>query len=451
MVASGAPRSLSLSADLEPVEDSVARERLVNLLEMAFFHNDAGNTDPAILACEAALAINPASSTAHSLLGTLYEKKGDSERAIEHFEAVVNLNPDSTADVAKLEQLRSGLRTKAFAPPRGYRWVPPALASVVANSALRSKAAPLNLDDRRIGSVKLFPALVSLAAVIAVATTGMVLLHNGGQAHPGRTASIRVGSVASSPFADPGSLRAAPQTQNSGATWPSYTPPPPTPITNLSKGRDPFAETLKPGTSTRPAWTDAPSAPGLPTPHSGRRDSSTPTLPPLKLVAQPPGGSSSLAPAPVSVVNPPAVSIDSIPHQIVPVTRLGGDMASTQGGSNAGTQDTNDNGNSVIHVAVHSGGDNASSGSSNGLRVTESDSGSSSAPSPTVSVDRASAWQQSALSAQQDGNYRSAVSSYQQAIHAYKMQIAEGRNVDAAQRGLKACQTGLEICQQSAQ
>jgi len=439
----------------------VTKERLVNLIEMAFWHNDAGNIDPAIMACEAALAINPSSSTAHSLLGTLYEKKGDLDRAVEHFEAVVNINPDSTADVAKLEQLRNGVRTKTFELPTSYRWVPPALASYSGLASVRSKVAAWKLEERRVGTVKLVPALTALVAVAAVAAIGTFVLKPQRSAVANTTASsITPTTVASSAFSDPNAQLPAPASltapSNSGrnAPWPSFKSTT-VPLTNLKQGPDPFGEKLTSTAGTRPVWPDANnSSPLKLTAGTKRSSTGAPTLPPLKLTAIPQSGTSNtLSPAPVSIVSGSAgVSQASVIHHVVPVTSLGGGGGYQQVASNDGVNSDGGSGDGgvqpVIRVAVHNG-DN------DGVSVSQGSGGTSSAvsvtPAANVSLDRAASWQQSALAQQQDGNFRTAASSYQQAIKAFKSQISSGQNVDAARRGLKACQTGLEICQQSAQ
>lgn len=456
-VATGQPRSLSLNADIAPVGDPVTKERLVNLIEMAFWHNDAGNIDPAIMACEAALAINPSSSTAHSLLGTLYEKKGELDRAVEHLEAVVNLNPDSTADVAKLEQLRNGVRTKTFELPTGYRWVPPALASYAGLAALRSKVAEWKLEERRVGSVKLVPALSALAAVAAVAAIGTQVLKPQRPALANTTSpSITPTSVANSAFSDPNAQLPAPATltppSNAGrnTAWPSFKSTT-VPTANFKQGPDPFGEKLTSTAGTRPVWTDANSSPLKLT--AGRKSSSNQlSLPPLTLKAVPPTGQTgTLAPAPVSIVPGNAsVSQGELKQHVVAVTSLNGGGGYPQVASNDTGNSDNSSGDGgvqpVIRVAVHNG-------DSSGVAVSQGSGGTSSgdsgAPASNVTLDRAASWQQSALAQQQDGNYRTAASSYQQAIKAFKSQISSGQNVDAARRGLKACQTGLEICQQS--
>jgi len=57
--------------------------------------------------------------------------------------------------------------------------------------------------------------------------------------------------------------------------------------------------------------------------------------------------------------------------------------------------------------------------------------------------------QQLALTLQQLGRYDEAAAEYERAIAAYQRQIERGVQVEAAQRGIDACRRGLEICRQS--
>src|SRR6476659_3355802 len=55
-----------------------------------------GRTDDAMMVAETAVASDPSSSAALSLKGMCYERKGQLAEALECFEQVVMLNPDST-------------------------------------------------------------------------------------------------------------------------------------------------------------------------------------------------------------------------------------------------------------------------------------------------------------------------------------------------------------------
>lgn len=81
-------------------------DRLDDLLVQAFRRSELGDLEGAVQSCEEALSIRSDSTSAHSLLGMLYEKRGERDRAIQEFETVLALNPGSIADREKLEQLR---------------------------------------------------------------------------------------------------------------------------------------------------------------------------------------------------------------------------------------------------------------------------------------------------------------------------------------------------------
>src|SRR5437764_2497598 len=72
-------------------------EKLSRMMVLAFERNEAGDVDGAISDCREALEFAPDSTSAHSLMGMLYEKKGDREKAIAEFEKVLELNPGSIA------------------------------------------------------------------------------------------------------------------------------------------------------------------------------------------------------------------------------------------------------------------------------------------------------------------------------------------------------------------
>lgn len=94
------------------------QEKIRQLLDQALAHEAEGRYAEAILACEGVLVLDPANTSAHSLLGLLYEKQGELAKAVAEYEKVVALNPDSAADRAKLEELRRRLRMPAPPAPR---------------------------------------------------------------------------------------------------------------------------------------------------------------------------------------------------------------------------------------------------------------------------------------------------------------------------------------------
>ncbi len=92
------------------IDSPEQQQKIRQLLDEALAHEAEGRFHEAILACEGVLVLDPANTSAHSLLGLIYEKQGDLHKAVREYEKVVALNPDSAADRAKLEELRRRLR-----------------------------------------------------------------------------------------------------------------------------------------------------------------------------------------------------------------------------------------------------------------------------------------------------------------------------------------------------
>ena len=205
-------QTLTLSAD-DQVEDTVQQERLTQFLDMAFWHTEAGNTDAAVRACNAALAIHPHSTTAHSLLGSLYEKKGDDAQAIEHFEQVLALNPNSEADRAKLEQIRNGIHSQPVRPSPLYHWLPPALAHFrVADWA--EKISRMPPPDMTVMPTRPNPALAAGAVAVLVLACGLFMIKPPPQAAATAppVGAINPNALARSAFARPSDENAAART-----------------------------------------------------------------------------------------------------------------------------------------------------------------------------------------------------------------------------------------------
>ena len=112
-------------------------ERTMALLERAYSLRKSGDLDGAIILCEQSLRLHTESTSTHSLLGQLYEEKGNRAAAIGEYERVLALNPGSIADRVKLDELRAREEGSAsvgpaprprpderLAPLSGLRYVP---------------------------------------------------------------------------------------------------------------------------------------------------------------------------------------------------------------------------------------------------------------------------------------------------------------------------------------
>lgn len=94
--------------------------RADRLLTEAFGLSDEGRLTDAVRVALQAVTINPDSTTAHSLLGTLYERLGNREAAIREYQTVLSLSPGSTADRQRLNELL-GLPTTTETPQAAVR------------------------------------------------------------------------------------------------------------------------------------------------------------------------------------------------------------------------------------------------------------------------------------------------------------------------------------------
>ncbi|MFQ6133841.1 MAG: hypothetical protein ACE5R4_17500, partial [Armatimonadota bacterium] len=88
------------------------------VLERAAEMADAGELDDAIDMCRRAVIMEPRNRPAHALLGLLYEKKGHTKFAIREYKVVLEIDPSSAAERAKLERLLEQEKqdTQHFAP-----------------------------------------------------------------------------------------------------------------------------------------------------------------------------------------------------------------------------------------------------------------------------------------------------------------------------------------------
>jgi tetratricopeptide (TPR) repeat protein len=415
------------------VNNPVEQERLTKLLDMAFWHKQAGNIKSAILAAEAAIVINKDSVSAHSLLGALYEKQGDLQKAIAHMERAVALNPNNPMDQARLDQLRhDALHQQAMSG---------GLINVIAARSAVSR------DESRVSSnepsSKLLPILISVAVVAGVITAGLYLTHKPttpsnissdyaqSQVRPGPGPGI--GLVTPLPAAGP---RMSMGSSPTIVSMPKATAPQAVAITPRSKTSrestpDPFAVGAPPDPT-------APVAP-VKTSGSGQTSDKVKALPAITI------DNSTVPPAPVTVPQTSGNTVTPLPQHTVVVDQLPTQQPSSPSSYQSQTAAPYDPGAPVPHIHI----------------TVDSDDGSN--PRPTANRDNtiliggtvpdssssADGLQSQALALQQQGDYGHAAQDYTKAIHLYNSQIASGHDVDTARRALRSCQTGLKICQAS--
>ena len=110
-----------------PVSDQ-ARE-VEKLLEDGFIAVETGDLEAALQLVQSALALEPESLAAHSLLGSIYEHRGQKVEAARQYGIVLSLDPSNKADRQKLAALSDTGSFRRLAPRPARSW---AVAAVLA-------------------------------------------------------------------------------------------------------------------------------------------------------------------------------------------------------------------------------------------------------------------------------------------------------------------------------
>jgi tetratricopeptide (TPR) repeat protein len=128
----------NLEAGLQ--EEAVLPREAYALLAQANLLRMRGHWDEAAQSCMAALRLAPDSSSANSLLGDIYENQGRYDDAAQWYRMALDANPDSLADLLKLDRLRQ--REEQRVPDR------PAVVSTAKAAAVKKAADAPTLSSR---------------------------------------------------------------------------------------------------------------------------------------------------------------------------------------------------------------------------------------------------------------------------------------------------------------
>lgn len=93
-----------------------AQNKLKELVNKGMTSFNEGNTEEAMGIAEHAVMANPAYPEGHALKGMVHERRSEYAQALDCFETVVSLNPDSTIDKIKLNQLRNAFAQRTAEP-----------------------------------------------------------------------------------------------------------------------------------------------------------------------------------------------------------------------------------------------------------------------------------------------------------------------------------------------
>lgn len=418
------------------------------LLQQALRLMDEGAFDDAILLCRRALALDPQKVAAYGLLGDLYERVGEPERALKAYEQALAL--DSHYEPAKLGIER--LQQAKEKPPSRPESLPPATPSA---TLWHGHPLPL-LAAAALVVTMLFVVRAFVPPPLSQGSSGatnspILLMPSPTTPLPTPTASpsvqeaMKKGLEALNHRHYDGAIRWFSQAlrqdpnNNEARSWlmlaqamkdeqqtkreqplvaqaaPSSPQPLPVPrfsapsATETARPTPPMGNTAPPS----PAWTGQPrTVAPFPTPSPFLRPPSRP------LPSSPPSSPSSPAPPQVRPDTPPSGNLTaSSPAPLPPSPEELEQRAMQQAlqGNLAAAAD-------LYRMALTSLRDPNREGF---LR------------------------QQLALTLQQLGRYEEAAAEYERAIAAYQRQIERGVQVEAAQRGIEACRRGLEICRQS--
>jgi tetratricopeptide (TPR) repeat protein len=390
---------LQAERKIPPLDESVfqmdspeQQQKIKQLLDEALTHEAEGRLHEAALACEGVLVLDPANTSAHSLLGLIYEKQGDLQKAVAEYEKVVALNPDSVADRAKLEELRRRLRLPT---PK----------------ALRQESSPL-------------PLIIGSFVAVGLFVLGLAALNYQPRS---RQPSPPVNAPAQS----------TPSTSSTPYGWyttpmPSYVPPS-------------VPSTPEPPPATPPQESAVDRSPE-PT-RTGRLP--LPPLPPLTVVPAQPSGQTSNDRRPTSNNGgQPATSGSVImpdvplqpsgtnpPPERQPVMEIIVRPGAGGGGGVVAPPPPSLEAEDLMRVAQQ-----------HQLAGRYREAIPLYQKALQGATDKGFVYQQIGLCYQRLGELDSARNAYQQAIAEYERQIAANQNVERARRGLEAAKQGLAAC-----
>lgn len=390
-------------------EQERRKKRVAELLPRAFAFSEKGAIAEAIATAEEAAGLLSGSSAAHALLASLYERAGQSEKAIAALRKVAELNPDAPLDEERMARLR---RARA--------------ASAPGKSSESEERSPVKFWAPRLGAALAF---------FTVLYGGISVL---------RMPQDRVKTPNKLVVSEqrPGTVNTA--AQLAAPVRPTFVPPP------AGSAPDPFVSRSgwRPETPATGRSSEAPRRRGLedrdPEPSSSRRRS----------LPRPDSPSSAAAVPPVNVVlpanrseEPPSSERISAAPPSAPAKKSSGD---------------GDNGYIDIKIDKHpaSGGESSSgSGESKskerGDPTTEAqalqntgryrDALRSWREVLASSGTRGEIYQNVGLCYQRLGERGAARDAYSRAIDVYQGQVRQGASADAALRGIDSCRAALEV------
>lgn len=383
--------------DLTPEEHI----RIGELIYAAYKHKEAGAIEDAIVACQGALALNDRSAPAHSLLGSLYESKGDIPSAIYQFEKVQALDPGNVANQQKIASLRQAPRIFADdASASAGKWkfpikmdrvipyVPIVVPAVVFVAVLAVLFMTVGKNRAAQDRTTFVPPKQNIPQTTSPVTPGAQMP---GAQMPDAGDLTRMAQ----PYLGPGQVTPGDQTRNRSSkdgreeqNTPQRTGPVQVPVPKSGVVSGPHTPAPLPPMSAQPAPKPSQSAPPVITPIEEQ------PRPSMRISTPPPTPAPKPKPAPQPVPQTADPEARAMQYQ----------------------------GSGKYQEAISSYRDALNRTSDPG-RI----------------------YQQIAICQQRLGQREQAVSSYKSAIRSYRDQLSAGRDASEVQRNIRSCEAGIDV------
>lgn len=394
-------------------------EQVNALLERAYQLRKEGDLGAAIGLCREAAQLRPESTSAHSLLGRLYERQGDRMLALQEYERVLELNPGSIADRVKLDELRgdgiptehaNGVHPHIVIAERGPNATPArrglALALVTALFLLMGGALALQLQTKTRPSG---PPNTRLASAVNTGVPAPV--HSAAGSKEGATTAQSSTATGGISFINPyPPIYFTSPPQPAKTVYVRQSPPPTTPAT------------VHPNASRLPA--------NVSSKESGDR----------VVLGESDKAGASGDEVTIQVPNGPTGKGGSNDPGIIAEMHMGTDKNPNAKGSDSSAPSSATSGQAHSQIAI--GNQNKLSGNyTQAIKAYQMalDNGSDDA-------DRAYCYQAIGQCFQYKGDKASAVNNYTKAIDLYNGMKTAKQKVEEANSGIRSCQAGIKAC-----
>ncbi|MHB1457898.1 MAG: tetratricopeptide repeat protein [Armatimonadota bacterium] len=400
--------------DKSSIEKPDEHIRVGELIYASYKHKEAGRIDEAILACQGALTLNDQSISAHTLLASLYETRGDFNLAIEEYRKILKIEPDNNSIKEKLAYLDN----------------------ILLEPTVQSSSSKFDIETIR----PYLPAITAVGAMLLVILIGFIIIKmssNGNSPQATNQNNPRVQQ----------SIQGIPQ---QGEQYQQINPAYQQQQTYPSQGQIENPQVPQPQVpAATPATQQPNNAPTNTVPRTNNRRG-IPSVP-LPRMVQPtaivPHGTSVITPVyPQQPVNNNGSSV------IVPVYDNNGQQNAklpeppkTAQPSVTYTAPKPAPNSSVPVIQPVQDPEERAMQLQGAGKYDDAINAYHSVLKKTSNKGRV--YQQLALSYQRTGRKQQAIDSYRKAIASYKEQLAAGRDASDVQRDIRACEAGIQVSQ----